>query len=346
MKASMKIVKNPTSNAPQGAIILALLGLGGALAQDDAKPKWPERAEVKIEELLEIKRVAMRLPGMRSPEGELGRRAEAVMAEIGKLVSDLDLINELEKIETKDIRAKIALWAVVRLKRPEDFARFAEHYVNFPHPDKAADYYYLYQKDVPRQEGIFPRVLSVWPVNESDRIEANRRIIEYCYFMPPTGWKFTRDTYRSNMGDALLNMANMERSLIVLIADADAYANAMQYVEDNSDSDNIERYRMNSQSVHFLSLLPAPESFSELSILYRASGPRAIIMDIFKDIWGRGYWTFSLDADLKAHHDKWMVLANDDWSEPHKVEFARWLKTVPLKDPPEINPDNPFGTFE
>jgi hypothetical protein len=182
---------------------------------------------------LEIKRAAMRLPGMRSENGKLGLDVERALHELSRRLSAEE--REAAKIHAdSDLRAKIAVWAIDREERKEEYDRFAKYYVNRPALEEAMDYFWRQEKKrmvaagidpdnpPPHIDIIMPRP-GTWepnPVDEEDRKEEFRLVLEYCFYMPPAGRRFDRDDYRPILSDALLSLPSPMRSLPVFASDA------------------------------------------------------------------------------------------------------------------------------
>lgn len=378
------------------AVILLACCLSSIRAQEQPEMKWPEGALERIEALLTIKKEAMRIPRMRSIEGEFGRRAEAVMDQITPLVSDPDFLMSLRNIETRDIRAKIALWAVDRKRRPEEYARFARWYVNSPNPlgdkyqnpflpksnvskpkdgteplDEWTEYFYRPHREevrpdyLPKREPWSYRPRS-WgkarpnPVDEGDMSEANRWIMEYCYFVPPAGLAFGTDIYRPQLAYALLKTPSSEKSLIVFLEDGKLQTFDVVIIEPgpyiwlwvgtsdrSGPNDNAEAY-------WYLTNLPIADSFRALAILSKDQRRSEYVRESFIRVWKDGPHNWIWDSvhlfswqreDRLEHHAKWMELANQNWQEPHEKELSRWLQTTRVEEsPPDPNPPPPpFG---
>jgi hypothetical protein len=382
------------------AILLACC-LSTIHAQEQPEIKWPEGALEKIEALLAIKKEAMKTLGMRSIEGELGRRAEAVMNQIAPLVSDPGFLMALQTIETQDIRAKIALWAADRQRRPGEYARFAKWYVNCPNPlgDINRNPFEL-QTDVPKpndgsesldewteyfyrsaKKRLDPEYLAttepmmfrprIWedakpnPMDKEDLVEANRWIMEYCYFVPPAGLAFGTDIYRAQLAYALLKTPFPEKSLIVFLEDGKLQTFDMVAVDPAprnwlwiGKSDRGGFFN-NEEAFWYLINLPNNDSFRGLALLSKEEDKLEYIRESFARVWneenlGRNLLlAFDYDSgwhleDMMPHHAKWMTLASLDWQEPHEIELAQWLKTTRVqKSPPQENPfPPPFGPGE
>ena len=178
-----------------------------------------------VSKVIEIKTEAMKLPGMRSEDGKLGKQVEAVMDQIAELASE-EIAKQAQLTQDDDIQAKIILWAQDRKKRPAVYERFAKLYLNRPVNQKdAIEYFYRPWKNVghpfsttpPTPESFVPRP-GTWtphPIDKEDVIEVNRYVMEYCYFMPPTGRAFDFDSSRSYVSEAILSLMDHDKSYII-----------------------------------------------------------------------------------------------------------------------------------
>ncbi len=295
---------------------------------------WPEAAEIKIEEILKIKTEAMHFPSMRSENGVLGRRSQALMNELGAIINDPELISKIEANEGGDIKAKIALWAYDRKKRPDEYARFAKYYVNEPSRDEAADYYrriHLKSKrkygddpfsPAPKDADFIPRP-GTWipnPVDDEDQKEEFRLILEYHYFIPPTGKQFDGDYYRGQISTALKNVGNYSKSLITWITDAKLAIEAV------GNSQLTEFPRGNSTAIVILTSIDSPESFAALALFWKNGLCKGIITEYFERKFGIVN-TPDSNPDLKAYNS-WIGLAKRSLLSTDEQEFSKWLLSL------------------
>jgi hypothetical protein len=321
--------------------------------------EWSKPMEAKFHQILSIKEEAMKLPMMRSQDGTLGKKAEAVMDQIAEEITDPSMASKLRDNEGTDIRAKIALWAVDRKARPDEYKRFAKYYVNSPtnHKDAVEYFYRLHEKDTASQFDLdgnkekpdyyVPRP-GAWepnPVDKEDQIEANRLVIEYCYFMPPCGESFDRDYSSGHISNALQHVGNYSKSLIVWKVDGDI---ALQAIAHN---EKMEFPPRSASSFVALSQIATPESFIALSDFWRSIPSREVVRKSFERNWGETYISepFSLGkfTAMKKKYDAWMALAKQSWEKPAEQEFAKWLLTQPPPKQPApplpAKPGDPFG---
>ena len=376
--------------ASRACLVLSpILLVAGAAPQDAPEANWPEGAREKVDSLLEIKVEAMGMPSTRSLEGELGRRAESLMDQLGPLVSDDSDFDAILQINgDQDIRARIALWAADRQRRPDEYSRFANWYVNYPdmmypregiplEPDVArmafdefVEYFYRphrnrYRPDfLPEREPrlFVPRHRDLSrpnPVDADDMVARNRYILEYCFFMPPTGRAFGFDTHRAQLAHALLNTVSPEQSIVVFHADADLHTFEItvdREVPGHWFGRDGGAHVRNDESYWFLMNLPVERSFRVLSELSMDGPKRDFIRESFANAWdhgaGRRNWRWSSsiqfpwnDEARLPHHAAWLELAGQDWETYHEKDFAEWIRAQRVKEtPPPVNPaPPPFG---
>jgi hypothetical protein len=296
---------------------------------------WPETIDKKIEEILRIKKEAMHFPSMRSENGVLGRRSQALMDELGAMITDPELISKLQANEGRDIKAKIALWASDRKERPDEYARFAKYYVNEPEGDEVIAYFWRKPQGFvtdpdpfagpERPENSVPRP-GTWspnPVDDEDQKEEFRLILEYHYFVPPTGKQFDRDYYLGQISTALQNIGNYSKSLIVWITDARLAIKAA------GDSQLTEFPKGNSTAFVILTSIDSPESFSALALFWKNGLSKGIITKCFERKFGVVN-TADSNPDLKEYNS-WIGLAKLASLSVDEREFAKWLLSL---DPP------------
>lgn len=294
---------------------------------------WPEPLESKIEEILKIKEEAMNLPFLRSDDGVLGKRAEALMSEIGEMIKDPELIQKLKKRQGDDIMAKISLWAIDRRSRPDEYKRFAEYYVNEPVGREEVVKYFSrtingtnfepdpFAEPVDR-ENVIPRP-GTWrpnPVDEEDQKDVFRLILEYSFYMPPSGRGFDNDESRGHLAAALLAIGNCEKSMVVMASDAQIAVKA----EVQFGNENVKLYNSYA-SLGFLTRIATKESFAALSRIGTNGLAGKRIESSFKRTWS--------DPALGSEHptswklfEAWQDIATKDWVTPEDGSFAAWLK--------------------
>ena len=144
--------------------------------------------------------------------------------------------------------------------------------------------------------------------------------------MPPTGWKFDNDTYRMNLVSALINMKDVEKSMVVFIRDATICSDTVGLSPENR--------LLNIEAILALAQIPRLDSFRALASVYHELDGRSSVEYAFGDVLINN-WQFRRGHEhLIVLHKQWMDLANREWSELHEKEFAKWLKTIPVKVPP------------
>lgn len=299
---------------------------------------WPEPVEVKIGEILKIKEEAMAFPSMRSEDGIIGKRTEKLIDELGKLITEASLILQLEEREGEDIKAKIALWAVDQKKRPEEYKRFAKYYVNKPSWDEAAEYFSRVPMRqpvdpfaVPKKPGDYVPRPGAWSpnlVDEEDQKEKFRLILEYCFFVPPTGIRFDNDLYRINMISALLALDHHEKSLVVMASDAE-----MALFAENRHGEDKKRTSNSYVPLRFMARVNTDRSFVLISKIRTNGMAEEKIQIVFKDLWKDQYVVEKFQESKKSF-DAWQAIAEKSREAPEQRQFAEWLRSFdPPKDP-------------
>ena len=331
------------------ALALAFAGPIPCLAQPSLNSlSLPKEVEQEISKIVKIKTSAMSFPSMRSVNGELGKQAEVSMDRLGAMLTDEALIQQIRAHETGDIRAKIALWAVDRKVRPEEYRRFPKFYVNKPPDDEAGEYFYrphrkeAHNPNAPKYEPnhYIPRA-GAWLPNEidkEDRVEENRLIMEYHFFIPPTGQQFDRDWYRGFIADGLCSLNETSKSLVVMIKDAEISIASKVSNEEIPPSDRNE-----AAPLSVMARTATEDSFRALSEFWKNERERKTIQFIYLRLWPT-HRMVGDSPDAERKYDIWQELAKRDWVKPAEKEFATWLKTVPSPKPAQYtdDPNNPF----
>jgi hypothetical protein len=344
-------------------VIALLFAAPYSRAADPQPVPWPAGAERRINAVLALKAEAIqRHPDYwhsRSPDGEYGKKAEALMDEIAKAITDPALIARLGELEATDIKAKIALWAVDRAKRPEEYKRFAKWYVNKPPSGEAKEYFARVQmKPSDEPDPLDPNPTGpvatidtprpgTWrpdPVDWEDQTEANRLIIEYCYFMPPTGRNFDADLYPAHMWWALHKINSLPRSRVIFTE----LARLALPIYPTTKAGPKEGKGPAYHHIFVLSHIPEPESFKALSACF--AHPRAgdEVREIFANRWnetsnflanqhrdGRNARKTDeqIEKDIRECREGWIALAKRPWkTEPEKA-FAHFILSMPEPKP-------------
>jgi hypothetical protein len=327
-------------------------------AADPQAVPWPAGVEDNISRILTLRReVVEKHPDYnygRSPDGEYGKKAEALMDEIAKAITEPALIARLGELEGTDIKAKIALWAVDLAKRPEEYKRFAKWYVNRPLPEESAEYYGRVQNrppdepdpfGTPAESNVSSRTSAPDPVDWEDQTEANRHIIEYCYFMPPTGDKFHKDIYCDHMWWALHKIDSLDKSLVIFTESVRLHLPIYPTTKAGPKEGKGPAYH----HIFVLSHIPDPESFKALSACF--AHPRAgdevretfmnrwqetsnFLVNQYRDGMNARKTVEQIEKDIRECREGWIALAKRPWeTEPEKA-FAQFILSLP--EPPPL----------
>lgn len=325
-------------------IVCLFCTVSGCHGDQVAQLKVPEPISALVTEVMDIKTAAMKLPAMRSEDGVLGKQVEGLMDQIAKMAGN-DLLKQAERAQQDDIRAKIILWARDRQKRPEEYRRFAKWYVNRPIDKEAVtEYFYRPWKDIsdppfpdvnPTPESFTPRP-GTWaphPIDKEDVVEANRLLMEYCFFMPPTGKAFDNEDGRYHLVIALISLGETAKSYGVFVKDTDIWFECFKDMKETSDRQLERALRTNLSGLSALRRLPCETSFKKLGRYSLVPLVRLKIANGFGNL--RGSLRLAIETDETKYetlYRKWMSLAKEDWEKPEEVEFAR-LVTESMKPP-------------
>jgi hypothetical protein len=294
--------------------------------------KFQEPVAAKITEILEIKREAMKFPSMRSEHGVLGKRSETLMAEIGEMITELEWIQKLKAREGNDIRAKIALWAVDRKNRPDEYKRFAKYYVNKPEGNEVIEYFRRNPQgfvpdpdpftgpDIPENSIPRPGTWRPTPVDDEDQKEEFRLVLEYHYFIPPTGERFDRESYRAHLAKAIRFLDNSSRSLIVFIEDGKI---AIKSISGNSAPSFPQGC---DHSFVSLSLIASPESFSAISDFWNFEPSKKVIINFLTLYLNEEWEWYGSYPGTKKIYDDWIDLAKKSSEKSNDQGFGKWLQ--------------------
>lgn len=329
--------------------------LGRSMGQDDPAI-FTGALEQSIGRVLATKTKAMKLPSMRSEGGEFAKEAELELKEVAEQASKNERLTEIKKLENNDIRAKVVVWALDRAERPEIYKRFAKYYIDSPSKNEARDYFdrpfVKAGKDIglPKEltENRIPIIWSPNPVDAQDRIEDYRLVMEYCFFMPPSGNGFARDYGRRQMADVLLALGSKDRSQGVFIADAGIFLSS--HIPWNPQDENSPKYHNdlggNSEGLLALVNIPTRTTFKALTVFQVNPLGKTLIHEIMNKALGETPER-SLYESNKLRYDEWKKIAEQDWDSPEEKKFAYWLQSIapptPSKEVPRSNdPSDPF----
>ncbi len=333
------------------------------LCSADENPSITDEIRKNIIELMKIKEESMRYPDMRKEKGEwgmpkneqaileigtFGKQSEKIIQEIGEQLKNFDR-NEIDQLAVEDFDFKIIQWAMDYRDRKEEYERFARYYVNTPGGEGVDDLveYYLIPLmgkvdqefiDERRANRATPQATYPHPVMEEDSVEKNRIIMEYHFFMPPTGFGFTRDEYRPNLTMALHSLGDWEKSFLVMKKDLDAaILNEPKQHENNRKDKNQGNYH----SLIFFLRSPSLISFRKLSSPMLQPKVSERMKKYVEIHFG---WLLSEEEGLKLYGE-WQNHANRTWDLPEERALAEWIKQMPtpkvMPEPGEDRPHDP-----
>ena len=201
--------------------------------------KWPTGTEAIIDRAIAIKIDSI------GPEFSAGNKDNGHGRAFVKCMNDLStalgitagIKDSLLENEGNDLKVKIALWALDREIRPQEYARLEHLHVC----DNLLGKAFLDQKVAAAREAALqkaedlgipeasldskvrrpqPHVIPPRPVDAVDTVEGNRLIFEYLYFAPPSG-SCVREGRWFVLGNALCEIRN-ERSIVMLKFDLES----------------------------------------------------------------------------------------------------------------------------
>ena len=105
------------------------------------------------------------------------------MEDLAATLADAKIEPKLLEAEGRDLKAKIALWALDRKHRPDEYARFAERHVNAPEGEEGLERFYGYKP----VKTPYPRFLNPHPVSKENAVDAKRWIIRISLFCSANG---------------------------------------------------------------------------------------------------------------------------------------------------------------
>lgn len=295
-----------------------------------SKLTWPTGAEAIIDQAIAIKVEAQKTSLLMETEGwAAGHSFAKCMDDLAlALVKSPEIRTTLEKEEGNDLKAKIALWALDRQARAEEYARIEHvHITDNPLGEAAEKRRVEALRPVPPLPGVTivktpSRFKPPPPVADEDAVEQNRLLLEYFYFAPPRGpgrWNagFSRDRF----GGALQKIRD-EKSLVMLEFDLQAQIKAFPDIKP-SDPDagciGGEIWRvLNFRTVRAFRIA--------------ASMIQHPLLRAHLELHFQSYQGWIYDAErmrLKSELEAMRRLAEMEWETDAEKELAGWIKAIP-----------------
>ena len=324
-------------------IAVGIFLLAHALAIDvpPSKLAWPPGAEAIIDKAIAIKVEAQKKSMLMETEGwAAGHSFAKFMDELAAvLAKSPEMRTTLEKEEGNDLKAKIALWALDRQARPDEYARFEHvHITDNPLGQvaekrrvEALEAIEKSRVEALRQAGPplpgtnpprqpRPARISVPPVASTDAVEANRWILEYFYFAPPRGSVFMRGGGYA-MSAALGKVGN-EKSLDLLRFNLE---NQIEAFPNLTLRDlNWEQF---GAGISELLDFKSPRAFSAAASMMRHPVLKERLRLRLVKYQG---WIYDAEhARLKAELEAMKRLAEMEWQTDAEKELAGWIKAIP-----------------
>ncbi|MEO5714338.1 MAG: hypothetical protein ABIT37_12700 [Luteolibacter sp.] len=285
---------------------------------------WPAGTEALIEKAITIKKEAQKQNmTMRTQGGVSGIEFAKCIDDLAVALADTKIEPKLLEAEGSDLKAKIALWAHDRKRRLDEYAQFAERYVNAPDlsPEGLERFYGRKREGTP-----YPRFLNPHPVSKENAVEANRWIIEYLYFAPPTGSEFDENPGRYVLGEALVEIRN-GKSLVFLKFDLETQIEAFPDALPEQGGGSIGGSA--AQVFDFRTV----EAFKITASLLHHPGVRKCVREVIAYL-SRPHYPEQYSS-LKQKIDDYTMLANQEWQTDAEKKLASWIKAIPPIAPPE-----------
>lgn len=284
--------------------------------------------------------------------GRLGKQSENIVIKIGEKTSIFDR-RQIDTLALRYFDFKVIQWAMDFKDRREEYERFANYYVDKPSFEEAPGYFFRPYKNEKRANphvvlkeprNYVPRIGTWTPnaVDLQDRTEANRLILEYHFFIPPSGRAFENDFYRSNLTDALLSLEDIQNSIIVFEKDLEIIVNLQ---ENEGMGEIFAKWKPAGSAVNFLFRTPSLPSYRVLAKYFNNS----VVQDHFDHL--ASFWSDNPKAkDDQVHRifREWQLLTEHKWDTPEEIALAKWLKSIPAPREPivptgEFDPNDPFS---
>lgn len=290
---------------------------------------WPAGAEAVIDKAIAIKKDAQKQNmTMRTEGGVAGIAFGKEMDRLAEILEGKGLEPALREAEGHDLKSKIALWTLDRKQRPAEYARLAELHVNAP-VDKASLARFL-RRGKPGSDQVAPRnrrpKVGPWEVAPEDAVEANRWILEYHYFAPPTGKEFAHGPARGVLAQGLAAIGS-EKSLELMEYDI------RTQIEAFPDAYGLDEQLGWPIALDIKSMLDfrTVRAFEITASLLHHPGVRRHLNNLFTVLskpmpeYGRVQWRDKLEDYRK--------LADREWKTDAEKELASWIKAIPPMPP-------------
>lgn len=304
------------------------------LAQSSSPVAWPSGVEAKIDEAIAIKKSALKaMPTMRSPHGraaaEFGRCMDTIAA---GLAGKEELKPALVAAEGSDLKASIALWALDRKMRPQEYNRIAAAYVDFRYdqPEALAGGVPA-PGDPPPPEPPHNRPRISRPpltIKEEDRKEELRWVLEYSFFAPPAGFGFDMETWGETVADGLRRIGN-EKSMQIMTTDLRMQAEFRPGEKDDQGIIGVGSGFLGVRDYR------TPAAFSALASLWKYPVMCYYAKLSFKRSHSTGidslYDSMRRD-EQKADCEAWDALARREWKTDDERALAAYIRSLPPLD--------------
>ena len=314
------------------AIGIALVAFSHAAEVPPSRVDWPPGAEAIIDKAIAIKLDAQKKSiRMESDGWAAGHSFGKCMDELAvALAKSPELGASLEKEEGNDLKAKIALWALDRQARAEEYARIDYRHFTHNAVGEAAERRRVEGLPQPKQPPFLQapqpktnsRIKCPPPVDAEDAVEQNRLMMEYLYFAPPTaGSRWFLRPSRLPFSDALARIRN-EKSLLMFRFDLE---NQIQAFPDLKARDPNAAL-IGGEILDVLNF-GTIEAFRIVASVAHNDAVRAQLQGRLGAYQG---WIYDAKrARLKAELEAMKRLAELEWQTDAEKELAGWIKAIP-----------------
>ncbi len=167
-------------------------------------------------------------------------------------------------------------------------------------------------------------------------MEKNRFMMEYTYFMPPTGKMFDHNNSRPNISDAIRSLGETSKSYVVFEADLifflECYKNG---IDTNSQLPLMyQGTPMNGECIRSIFMIPNESSLELLSMIHSIPHLSKYVEGHIGFYWKSIMPYLNNENEVRENHAAWIALAKQEWKEPEQQEFARVLLSIPAPKQP------------